>query len=79
MKCTISQEKFFEILEWILFIGFAIVAGWFAEEAFVHWVSKKTSFSQHEETVADYPVITLVLFPHQTSEAEITNITIMYR
>ena len=79
MKCTISQNNFFKILEWILFIGFAIAAGWFAEESIKHFFSRKTSFSQHEEMVNDYPVITMVLFPHQKSEAKVTNVTIMYR
>ena len=79
MKCAISKDKAFKIIEWIFFIGFSIVAGWFASGVLKQFLSQKTSFSQHEETVADYPVITLVLFPHQTSEAEITNITIMYR
>ena len=37
MMCNISQDKAFKILEWILFIGFSIVAGWFASGVLQHY------------------------------------------
>ena len=37
MMCNISQDKAFKILEWILFIGFIIVAGLFASGVLQHY------------------------------------------
>ena len=54
MKYTV-----FKILEWILFIGFAIIAGWFASGVIEHFFSRKSSFSQHEEEVTKYPVVVI--------------------
>ena len=78
MRCTISQEKAFKILEWILFIGFGIAAGFFASGVIEQFFSSKTSFTQHEEEVTKYPVISM-LFGYQASEINQTDVVIMYR
>ena len=62
--CNISQDKAFKILEWILFIGFSIVAGWFASGVLQHYFSKKTSFSQNEVEDPVYPVVVIVFWGH---------------
>ena len=61
MRHTISQDKLFKTLEWTLFIGFCIVAGWFASSVVENFFLRKTSFSQQEEEVRTYPVITILL------------------
>ena len=78
MKCTISQDKAFKILEWLFFIGFSIVAGWFALGVVQKFLSRKTGFTQHEEEVTNYPVISMV-FSYQASEINLTsNVVIRY-
>ena len=66
MQCTLSQDKVFKIVEWILFIGLSIVAGWFASDVIDQFFSRMTSFAQHEELVNDYPVI-VIRFRYQKS------------
>ena len=78
MRCTISKDKAFKILEWILFIGFSIVAGWFASGVLEQFFSRKTSFSQHEEEVTNYPVISIDFNGYQASEINLTNVIIFY-
>ena len=73
MKHTISQDKLFKIIEWILFIGFSIVAGWFASGVLEQFFSQKTSFAQLEEMVTDYPVITIAPLFRQASDTNLTN------
>ena len=78
MKCTISQDKVFKIIEWIFFIGFSIVAGLFASGVLEQFFSHKTSFSQYEEEVAYYPVISMFFYDYQASEVNLTNVEIFY-
>ena len=77
MKCTISQDKACKILEWLFFIGFIIVSGWFASGVLQQFFSNKTSFSQYEEKVTQYPAITIIL-QHQTSEVKTEDVFIKY-
>ena len=67
LKCTISQDKVFKILQWIFFIGFIIASGWFASGVLKQFFSRKTSFSQHQEKVKNYPVVNIIL-GHPVSE-----------
>ena len=67
MHCTISQDRFFKILEWILFIGFIITSGWFTSGVLEQFFSHKTSFSQSKEKVTTYPVVNID-FGHPLSE-----------
>ena len=76
MKCIISKDKVFKIIEWIVFIGFSIVAGWFASGVIEQFISQKTSFSQHEEKVTNYPVISIVR--SQMAEVNLTNVKFTY-
>ena len=76
---TISQDKAFKILEWILFIGFTIVAGWFASGVLDQYFSHKTSFSQHEEKNTISPVVAIVFWDHKASEVNLTNVAIVYK
>ena len=55
------KYKFIKFLEWVLFIGFAILAGLFASGVIHHYFSKRTSFSQYEGEVTKYPVVVMTL------------------
>ena len=70
MHCTISQDRFFKILEWILFIGFIITSGWFVSDVLKQFFSHKTSFSQSKEKVTNYPVVNID-FGHPSSEVRL--------
>ena len=76
--CTISKDKAIKIMEWIFFIGFSIVAGWFASRVLQQFFSQKTSFSQHEEEVTTYPVISLSFLGSKDFEVNLTNVKIKY-
>ena len=73
-----KKEKAFKIMEWICFIGFSIVAGWFASGVLEQFFSRKTSFSQQEEVVTNYPVISVVFNGYNTSEINQTNVNFTY-
>ena len=79
LRANISQDKSFKILEWILFIGFIIVAGWFASGVPEQFFSRKTSFSENEEKYYVYPVVVIVFIGRQASEVNLTNAVITYR
>ena len=72
------QDKALKILEWIFFIGFSIVALWFASGVLQQFFSHKTSFSQYEEEVAYYPVISIFFYDYQASEVNLNDIKIHY-
>ena len=76
--CTISQHRVFKILEWILYIGLSIVSGWFASGVLYHFFSNKTSFSQYEEKVTQYPAVTIILYQH-ASEVQTEDLFIKYK
>ena len=78
MWCTISLDKVFKTLEWILFIGFVITSGWFASGVLQQFFSRKTSFSQHKEKVTDYPVVNFVL-GRPSSEIKPSEVEIRYK
>ena len=78
MKHTITQDKLFKLLEWILFIGFSIQAWWFASGALEQFFSQKTSFSLSGEKNTDYPVVTIVPLFRLPSEINLTNVIITY-
>ena len=78
MKCTISQDQLFKIIEWIFFIGFSILAGIFASEVIHQFFSQKTSFSQSEEKVNEYPVVTIRLNGQEASKVNLSNVMINY-
>ena len=61
MMFSISQHKAIKIFEWILFVGFAIIAGWFASGVIDHFFSNRTSFSQYEGEITKYPVVVMTL------------------
>ena len=77
MLHTISQDKLFKILEWILFIGFVLASVWFASGGLQHYFSRKTSFSQSKEKVTDYPIVN-IQFGRPPSEIKISDVIIRY-
>ena len=77
MQYSISQCKVFKIVEWILYIGLCIVSGWFASGVLQKFFSNQTSFSQHEEKVSHYPVLTMVLYLTAT-ELKTSDVEIKY-
>ena len=76
--CTISQHRVFKILEWVLYIGLSIASGWFASGVLQQFYSNKTSFTQYEEKVTQYPVVTIEL-RHQVSELKREDVSIKYK
>ena len=78
MKYTVSYNKIFKILEWILLIGFTILAGWFASGVLEQYFSHRTSFSQYEKEITDYPVISMVFLNRPALEVNLTNVIINY-
>ena len=78
MKYSITQDKLFKLIEWILFIGFSIQTWWFASGALEQFFSQKTSFSLSEEINTEYPVVTIVPLFRLPSEINSTNIVITY-
>ena len=77
MPCTLSQDKLFKILEWVLFIGLCIVSGWFASGVLDNFFSSETNFSQHKEKVTHYPVISFK-FLRPTSQVNLSDVKIYY-
>ena len=50
MKLKFYEEiKIVWAVEWILYIGLSVAAGWFASGVIDHFTTGKTSFSHHEE------------------------------
>ena len=78
MRHTISKDKLFKILERFFFIGFVIASVWFASGVFQHFISRKTSFSQHKEKFYSYPVISIRLFLNEASEIKSSDLKIKY-
>ena len=78
-KGAIFRDKEFKILEWLLFIGFTIVAGWFSSGVLEQFFSSKTSFSQNEEKYNVYPVVVIVFLGRKASEVNLTNAAILYK
>ena len=76
MKINSSQTHL-KILEWVFFIGLSIVSGWFAKGVLQQFFSRKTSFAQYEDTVKDYPVISLGLFG-KASGLDLSNVKFRY-
>ena len=77
MKYTYSQDKAFKDLEWILFIVFTILAGWFASGVLEQFCSHRTSFSQYENEITNYPVIS-IYFDRPALEVNLTNVIFIY-
>ena len=50
MKLKFCEEsKIVWALEWILYIGLSVAAGWFASGVIDHFTTRKTSFSHNSE------------------------------
>ena len=77
LELKISQDKVFKFMECIFFIGFSIAACWFASGVLQKFLSGNTGFTQHEEEVTNYPVISIE-FGHQASDINETNLVIRY-
>ena len=79
MRYKIFHENSFKFIEYIFFIGFSIAAGWFASGVLKQFFSEKTSFSQYEEKVTNYPVVSVKILGHQASEVNLSNVMIHYK
>ena len=77
-KMKVSQKKLVIVLDWGLFIVLNIVAAWFASGVFEQFFSKRSSFSQQEETVDTHPVI-VIEFRDFTGPISLDDIKILYR
>ena len=77
MKYAVTHNKIFKTLEWILFLGFTILAGWFASGVLEQFFSHKTSFSQYEKEITNYPVISII-FDRPALEVNLTNVIFIY-
>ena len=78
MRGSISKDKTFKFLECILYIGFSIVAGWFASGVLKQYCAQKTSISQNEGEIKTYPVISMIFSAYKASEVNLTNVMILY-
>ena len=78
MKYTYSRDKAFKDLEWILFIVFTILAGWFASSVLQQFFSSKTNFTQHEEKITKYPVVVIFFNDLKASKVNLNNLEIHY-
>ena len=78
MRRAISRDKAFKILEYFLFIGFSVVAGWFASGVLKQFFSRDTNFSQHEKTITEYPVVAIVFSDLRASGVNLDNFEILY-
>ena len=66
MNLKFFQEiKIFWAVEWILYIGLSLVAGWFASGVIGHFRTGKTSFSHHEEEDKRGQIIYLLHWKHK--------------
>ena len=61
MQCRISAKLFQSLIYWAVFLGLCFTSGWFASGVVENYVSRSTSFSQHEEIAVKRPVITIKL------------------
>ena len=78
MKYAVSHNKIFKSLELILFIGFTILAGWFASSVLQQFFSSKTNFTQREEKITEYPVVVIFFTDLKASKANLSNFVIHY-
>ena len=56
-----SLTKYIKITEWILYFGLCILSAYFMEGVLDKFFSEKSSFTQSEEPIQDFPVITICL------------------
>ena len=75
---TFSKKEFITVLDWILFIGLTIASDGFAYGVFEQFFSKRSSFSQHEETINRHPVI-MIEFRDFNGPIMLEDIQIRYR
>ena len=61
-----------------MYIGFSIVAGWFASGVLKQYCAQKTSISQNEGEIKTYPVIRMIFSAYKASEVNLTNVMILY-
>ena len=61
MKVAISANKLFTFFYWALYLGLCFSSGWFASGVVENYLSRKTSFSQYEETSIKRPVISIIM------------------
>ena len=75
MKCVISKELILNFLEWVLFIVLCIISIGFSYGVLDNFFSMRTSFSQNEEPVYDYPIIGIV-FKRKFSKVNLADVEI---
>ena len=77
MKYVNSKDVILNFLEWILFIVLCIISIGFSYGVLDNFFSMRTSFSQNEEPVYDYPVIAIVFY-HKASKVNLADVEIQY-
>ena len=77
MQRFISKEAILNFLENGLFIVLCIASIWFAYGVLDNFFAMKTSISQYEEKVSDYPVIG-IKFQRKASEVNLTDVEIRF-
>ena len=79
MHRIISKEGLLNFLEWVLFIVLCIASVWSVSQSGVldNFFSMRTSMSQYEELVYDYPVIG-IKFQRKSSEVNLSDVEIQY-
>ena len=56
-----SIKVFFKVVDWVLFIGFCILACYFMKNVIDEYQAKKTSFTQSLEPITKLPTIVICL------------------
>ena len=77
-KMKVSLKKLVIVLDWGLFIVLTIISVWFTSGVFEQFLSKRSSFSQHEETIDTHPVI-VIEFRDLTGPISSDDVKIRYR
>ena len=77
MDGIITKEVILNFLEWVLFVVLCITSIWFSYGVLDNFFGMKTSISQYEEKVHDYPVIG-IKFQRKASEVNLTDVEIQY-
>ena len=77
MKSVNSKEVILNFLEWVLFIVLCIISIGFSYGVLDNFFSMRTSFSQNEEPVYDYPVIAIIFY-HKASKVNLADVEIQY-
>ena len=65
-----AYPKYFKFIEWILFFGLCALSGIFMGGVLDKFFSRKTSFTQSEEPIKEYPTLMICLVKPESRKTE---------